>query len=135
MTRKVRVIAELVVPLYRKKSLSQNALNFDDLTLYARELLIFKEDVRTKLHQRWTYILADEFQDTSLAQLDLIKLLITQSLLIVGDGDQCIYSWKGAYAESTPDFVDDIIIVGGKPMEYLEMIRKHFPIREMGEFQ
>ena len=41
------------------------------------------------------------------AQLDLIKLLMSKSLQVVGDGDQSIYSCRGAYAESMSDFVDE----------------------------
>ena len=39
--------------------------------------------------------------------MDLIKLLTSNSLLVVGDGDQSIYSWKGAYAESMTDFANE----------------------------
>jgi len=105
MTSKVRKIAEDVYPLYRKALLSQNSMDFDDLILYTRELLKTNEDVRDRMARRWTHILVDEFQDTSEVQLDLIRLLSRDSLLIVGDGDQSIYSWRGAHAESMSDFV------------------------------
>ena len=45
--------------------------------------------------------------ETSIEQLDLIKLLTSNSLQVVGDADQSIYSWRGAYAESMSDFVDE----------------------------
>ena len=106
MTSKVRRIAEDVYPLYRKALLSQNSLDFDDLILLTRELLKTNDDVRERMANRWQHILVDEFQDTSEAQLDLVRLLSRDSLLIVGDGDQSIYSWRGAYAESMSDFVD-----------------------------
>ena len=41
--------------------------------------------------------------DTSVVQLDIVKLLSTNSLMVVGDGDQSIYSWRGAYAEIMAD--------------------------------
>ena len=107
MTSKVRKIAEEVYPLYRKKLLFQNALDFDDLILLSRELLMVNPTVREALNKRWSHILVDEFQDTSQAQLDLVKLLTTKSLLVVGDGDQSIYSWRGAYAESMSDFANE----------------------------
>ena len=107
MTSKVRKIAEEVYPLYRKKLLFQNALDFDDLILLSRELLMVNPTVRQNLNKRWSHILVDEFQDTSQAQLDLVKLLTTESLLVVGDGDQSIYSWRGAYAESMSDFANE----------------------------
>lgn len=106
MTSKVRKIAEEVYPEYRKALLTQNSLDFDDLILMTRELLRTSPDIQMKMSKRWTHILVDEFQDTSEVQLDLVKLLSTSSLLIVGDGDQSIYSWRGAHAESMSDFVD-----------------------------
>ena len=71
----------------------------------ARELLISNEAVRQRMSRRWHHVLVDEFQDTSKAQLDLIQLLATDSLFIVGDGGQSIYSWRGAHVESMGDFV------------------------------
>ncbi len=105
MTSKVRRIAEEVYPLYRTALLSQNSVDFDDLILLTRELLKTNEEVRDRMSNRWQHILVDEFQDTSEVQLDLVKLLARDSLLIVGDGDQSIYSWRGAHAESMSDFV------------------------------
>ena len=105
MTDKVRRIAEEVYPRYRRSLLSQNSVDFDDLILYTRELMKTNEGVRERMSRRWTHILVDEFQDTSEVQLELVQLLTRDSLLIVGDGDQSIYSWRGAHAESMSDFV------------------------------
>lgn len=49
----------------------------------------------------------DEYQDTSRTQMDLIKLLTSTSLFVVGDADQSIYSWRGAHAGSLSDFEQD----------------------------
>jgi DNA helicase-2/ATP-dependent DNA helicase PcrA len=105
MSAKVRRIAEEVYPLYRRRLVDQNALDFDDLIFMARELLQKCDDVRNRLQRRWRHVVVDEFQDTSGVQMDLIRLLSTDSLLIVGDGDQSIYSWRGANAESMTDFI------------------------------
>jgi len=105
MTAKVRQITEEVYPMYRRELISQNALDFDDLILLTRELLKCNEEVRERMARRWQHVLVDEFQDTSEVQLDLVKLLSTTSLMVVGDGDQSIYSWRGAHAESMADFV------------------------------
>ena len=105
ITSKVRKIAEDVYPLYRMALLSQNSMDFDILILYTRELLKVNEYVKDRMAKRWPYILVDEFQDTSEVQLDLIRLLSRDSLLIVGDGDLSVYSWRGAHAESMSDFV------------------------------
>ena len=107
MSKKVRNIASEIYPQYRQALLTSNSLDFDDLILLTRELLIVNNEVRENLHRRWNHILVDEFQDTSRVQLDLVKLLTTNSLLVVGDGDQSIYSWRGAHAESMANFVTE----------------------------
>ena len=130
VSRKVLKIAhEVRVPFQRAKY-SQNAVDFDDLILLTRELLLRHPDVRAALHRRHRHVLVDEFQgeisgccccerptllrllncvctnskDTSQVQLELVRLLTTDSLFVVGDGDQSIYSWRGASPESMSDF-------------------------------
>lgn len=95
-------------PKYREELLSTNCLDFDDLIYMTRELLTIHPDIQRKLHQRWSHILVDEFQDTSRIQMDLVKLLTSGSLLVVGDADQSIYSWRGAHASSLMDFADEL---------------------------
>ncbi|KAL3805627.1 hypothetical protein HJC23_005871 [Cyclotella cryptica] len=104
ISRKVRQIAsEIRIPFQRAKY-AQNSVDFDDLIFLTRELLLCHNEVREALHRRWRHILVDEFQDTSQIQLDLVRLMTTNSLFVVGDGDQSIYSWRGASPESMTDF-------------------------------
>jgi DNA helicase II / ATP-dependent DNA helicase PcrA len=91
---------------FREKLLSSNSLDFDDLIYLTRELLLMNDTIRTRLQQRWQHIFVDEYQDTSQVQVELIKLLTTNSLFVVGDADQSIYAWRGAHAESLYDFED-----------------------------
>eukprot|EP00980_Cylindrotheca_fusiformis_P014201 scaffold3736_cov103-Cylindrotheca_fusiformis.AAC.3 len=100
-------LAKGLYSLYREKLFSNNALDFDDLIFLTRELLQENRELRQRLHQRWGHVLVDEFQDTSRSQMDLVKLLTSSSLLVVGDADQSIYSWRGAHAGSMNDFVAD----------------------------
>jgi DNA helicase II / ATP-dependent DNA helicase PcrA len=58
--------------------------------------------------------LVDEFQDTSQTQMDLIKLLTSSSLFVVGDADQSIYSWRGAHAGSLSDFASEFHAYSGE---------------------
>jgi DNA helicase II / ATP-dependent DNA helicase PcrA len=104
MKQQVREIVKTIYYSCRDKLLSANSLDFDDLILLARELLMTNDRVREVLQRRWTHVLIDEFQDTSITQLDLVKLLTSSSLFVVGDGDQSIYSWRGAEAESLSAF-------------------------------
>jgi DNA helicase-2/ATP-dependent DNA helicase PcrA len=85
---------------YREKLLTNNAVDFDDLILMTRELLTEDIELRERLHKRWPHVLVDEYQDTSKIQMDLIKLLTSSSLFVVGDADQSIYSWRGAHVGS-----------------------------------
>ncbi len=75
-----------------------NALDFDDLL--NKTLFLFNnfKSVLNIYADRFQYILVDEFQDTNLVQYKLIKLLcsVHGNLFVVGDEDQCIYSWRGA---------------------------------------
>lgn len=97
-------IAQKIYGIYRESMLSNNLLDFDDLIYLSRELLMENQDVRQQLHRRWTHILVDEYQDTSRAQIDLVRLWTSSSLLVVGDGDQSIYSWRGADPRSLAAF-------------------------------
>jgi DNA helicase-2/ATP-dependent DNA helicase PcrA len=113
-------VAGQIFGSYRQKLFSNNALDFDDLIFLARELLIENEELRQNLHRRWPHVLVDEFQDTSRSQMDLIKLLTSSSLFVVGDADQSIYSWRGAHVGSLADFADEFKnYMGGVHTVYL----------------
>ncbi len=95
---------------YQGALASNNALDFDDLILIFNELLRSNQEVLAREHDRYRHILVDEFQDTNKAQYDLIRMLATgtsregtqqfneeeRSLMVVGDVDQSIYSWRKA---------------------------------------
>jgi Superfamily I DNA and RNA helicases len=92
MSSKVRKIAEEIYPLYRTKLIAQNSMDFDDIMLLTRELLMTNESVRERMANRWQHILVDEFQDTSQVQLDIVGLLARDSLLIV-------VGWRSKYIQ------------------------------------
>lgn len=113
-------ITSAVYPYYVQKMLSTNCLDFDDLILLARDLLFTHEEVRERLQRRWTHVLIDEFQDTSKSQMDLVRLLTSSSLFVVGDADQSIYSWRGAHVGSLMDLENDFRdYLGGVQTVYL----------------
>jgi len=103
---RIQKLAKTVFSSYCSTLLESNCLDFDDLILYTRDLLRHNSQVRDTLRDRWTHILVDEFQDTSQIQLELIQTLTTSSLLVVGDSDQSIYSWRGADVKSMSDFAN-----------------------------
>jgi len=99
--------AKDVYSLYRQKLLSSNTLDYDDLIFMTREALLIYPSLRERLHGRWPHVLVDEFQDTSVSQMDLVKLLTSKSLFVVGDADQSIYAWRGAHASSLSDVISE----------------------------
>lgn len=86
-----------------------NALDFDDLL--NKTLFLFNnfKEVLFKYADRFHYILVDEFQDTNLVQYKLVKMLasVHKNLFVVGDEDQCIYSWRGAEVENISNLIKD----------------------------
>ena len=83
---------------YRKKKRKINSMDFDDLLVLTLKLLQRNEDLLRLYRKRFRYILVDEYQDTNHVQCELIDLLMGegQSLMVVGDDAQSIYSWRGA---------------------------------------
>lgn len=76
----------------------EKALDFDDLLVLPVRLLANHDDVRARVHERFSHIHIDEFQDTNEVQGKLAGLLSEQkrNLFVVGDIDQTIYTWRGA---------------------------------------
>ncbi|WNG38978.1 AAA family ATPase [Archangium minus] len=101
------LIAHMVYESYQLALKAQGSVDFDDLLILPSRLLREHEDLRQKYTQRFRYLLVDEFQDTNQAQLDLLKLLAsgeTRNVCVVGDDDQCIYSWRGAEVRNILSF-------------------------------
>ena len=91
---------------YQEELKSQNAMDFDDLLLNARNLLMHHEESRVAWQQRYRYIFVDEFQDTNRLQLELMRNLVgsPQNFCVVGDDDQSIYGWRGAESSNLIEF-------------------------------
>ncbi len=79
----------------------QNLLDFDDLLMFTYKIMMSKEDIREYYQHKYSCYLIDEFQDTNRLQYELVKLFLGEnnSLTVVGDPDQTIYSWRGAKNE------------------------------------
>lgn len=94
---------------YEQKLKENNAFDFDDLLVKTYKLLNDNLDVRKYYQNKFLHILVDEFQDTNEIQYDLIKLLKgpNTSVFVVGDEDQCIYSWRGANYKNISNFTKD----------------------------
>ena len=83
---------------YEEFLLKNNMVDFDDLLLLSFRILDNDENICTQTSQKYQYIMVDEYQDTNLLQVALLKKLCAthQNLCVVGDDDQSIYSWRGA---------------------------------------
>lgn len=86
-----------------------NAFDFDDLPLYTWLLLKNHPDVLAAYQNRFRYLMVDEYQDTNHAQYVLTQLLAAahKNIMVVGDDDQSIYSWRGADLRNILDFEKD----------------------------
>lgn len=86
-----------------------NAMDFDDLLVRTLELLRTRPEVLDKYQERFRYISVDEYQDTNHVQYEIANLLAAkyQNLMVVGDDDQSIYSWRGADITNILDFEKD----------------------------
>jgi DNA helicase-2/ATP-dependent DNA helicase PcrA len=81
-------------------------LDYDDLLLRCWKLLKSDKRALRSYRERFGYILVDEFQDTNLAQFEIIRLLTPpqENLFVVGDDWQSIYGWRGAAPENIIEF-------------------------------
>ena len=84
---------------------SCNALDFEDLILLPMRLAESSSDLGARLRHLFSHVMVDEFQDTNATQYRLIKALATsRNLAVIGDDDQCIYTWRGANIGNIRDF-------------------------------
>jgi DNA helicase-2/ATP-dependent DNA helicase PcrA len=92
------LVASEVYPRYERALAAQRAVDFDDLVARPVALLAKDDELRARWTKRFRYLLVDEYQDTNLAQLELLKLLAGEkrNVCAVGDDDQAIYGWRGA---------------------------------------
>lgn len=98
-----------VFKAYQQRLKRANAMDFDDLLVNVYTLLSEHPDICQEYGQRFHYILVDEYQDTNKAQYEITKLLASGhgNLMVVGDDDQSIYSWRGADIRNILDFERD----------------------------
>lgn len=102
-------VAARVYEKLQERLKQANAFDFDDLLLYAYLLLKNHPDVLEAYQLRFRYIMVDEYQDTNHAQYEITRLLAAQhgNIMVVGDDDQSIYSWRGADIRNILKFEKD----------------------------
>jgi DNA helicase-2/ATP-dependent DNA helicase PcrA len=92
-----RIVSE-VWRRYDETLKKEKSVDFDDLIVLPVRLLEKDAEVRRTVQERFHYIHIDEYQDTNELQGRLARLICgdRQNLFVVGDIDQCIYTWRGA---------------------------------------
>jgi len=95
--------------LYQERLRILNACDFGDLLLHNLTIFTTQPDVLAEYHNRFRYLLVDEYQDTNVAQYLWLRLLAqkSQNLCCVGDDDQSIYGWRGAEVDNILRFERD----------------------------
>jgi len=95
-----------VYEAYEKKIRAVGSVDFGDLILRSVELLRENEQIRNRIQNRFRVILVDEYQDSNIAQYELLKLLYNGNnyICVVGDDDQSIYSFRGAEVKNIITF-------------------------------
>ncbi len=98
-----------VYSLYQDRLRVLNACDFGDLLLHNLTLFTKHPDVLAEYHDRFRYVLVDEYQDTNVAQYLWLRLLAQarQNVCCVGDDDQSIYGWRGAEVDNILRFERD----------------------------
>ncbi|TVQ20330.1 MAG: DNA/RNA helicase [Spirochaetaceae bacterium] len=93
---------------YQERLQEIGNVDFGELILKPVELLRDTPAIRTRLQQRFRYILVDEYQDSNVAQHELLKQLANDStyVCVVGDDDQSIYRFRGAEVRNILTFAD-----------------------------
>ncbi len=90
---------------YQEFQRGKALIDFDDMIVQAIQLFKSKENVLKKYQKKFKHILVDEFQDNNYAQLELVKQIAnTGNVTVVGDDDQSIYKFQGAYLTNFQDF-------------------------------
>ncbi|MGI5959038.1 MAG: ATP-dependent helicase [Massiliimalia sp.] len=97
--------ADEVWEQYERRKKQHGYMDYDDLLVFTLDILKKVPAVRRHFLEKYRYILVDEAQDTSKVQFEILKLFRDSAqLFVVGDEDQCIYSFRGAYPEGLLEF-------------------------------
>ena len=95
------------IEVYQQRKRDMGVLDFSDQLVLATRIVREAPAVRESLREEFRAVLLDEFQDTSVIQMDLLSILFADhAVTAVGDPNQAIYGWRGASASSLESFLD-----------------------------
>ena len=106
-----------VVAAYVEAKRARDALDYGDQIALAARLAREVEEVGQAERDRHRMVLLDEFQDTSHAQLVLLRGLFGggHPVTAVGDPSQSIYGWRGASSGALQRFRDEFASADASP--------------------
>jgi DNA helicase-2/ATP-dependent DNA helicase PcrA len=83
---------------YQSRKQERNVMDYDDLLLNWKRLLVEKPEIADVYSEMFQHILVDEYQDTNKLQAEIIDLLAAKhrNVMVVGDDAQSIFAWRGA---------------------------------------
>lgn len=94
---------------YEERKEQERKLDFDDMLLWCYWLLVDDAGVRARYSSMYRYILVDEYQDTNIAQYEILKLWAhpLNNVFVVGDDFQSIFGWRAARVDLIINFARD----------------------------
>ncbi|HQR36788.1 MAG TPA: ATP-dependent helicase [Blastocatellia bacterium] len=90
---------ERVEYLYQQRKRERNSMDYDDLLVNWRRLMLENAEVSRAISDQFQHVLVDEYQDTNTLQAEIVDLVAAahRNLMVVGDDAQSIYGWRGAH--------------------------------------
>ncbi len=90
---------ERVDRIYQARKLERNSMDYDDLLINWKRLLVEKPEIGEYWAGQFEQILVDEYQDTNKIQAEIVDLLAVRhrNIMVVGDDAQSIFGWRGAH--------------------------------------
>ncbi len=94
--------------IYTERKRERNVMDYDDLLLYWKRLLVQNTEIAELYSEQFEHILVDEYQDTNRLQAEIIDLLAVKhkNVMVVGDDAQSIFAWRGAEFTNIYEFPD-----------------------------
>ncbi|HLM02236.1 MAG TPA: ATP-dependent helicase, partial [Pyrinomonadaceae bacterium] len=94
--------------IFQERKRARNVMDYDDLLLNWKRLLIEKPEIADLYAEQFQHILVDEYQDTNKLQAEIIDLLAVKhrNVMVVGDDAQSIFAWRGAEFTNIYEFPD-----------------------------
>jgi DNA helicase-2/ATP-dependent DNA helicase PcrA len=122
---------ERLLARYVQYKAEKQLLDYDDLLVGLRRLLVGRRDIAEQLAKRYRYVMVDEYQDTNRLQAEIVRhLAVTHdNVMAVGDDAQSIYSFRGADFRNIMDFPE--LFPGTRIIRLEENYRSTQPILDL----